>query len=132
MRTMTELAQKLEIQQDQQLSQQQIRIPIAKQRVIRSLTKSHKKTLRVSHISLWKFYPCLFINVINVTADYWLFLLNRTKLSRSIIAWILAFISICQKLSRNKKKRLLRNCCPPLRKPLIPQWMRTIQKSCRL
>jgi hypothetical protein len=45
MRTMTELAQKLEIQQDQQ------RIPIAKQSV-RSLTKSHKKTLRVSHISL--------------------------------------------------------------------------------
>jgi len=43
MRTMTELAQKLEIQQDQQ--------PIGKQRV-RNLTKSHKKTLRVSHISL--------------------------------------------------------------------------------
>jgi len=41
MRTMTELAQKLEIQ-DQQ--------PIGKQRV-RNLTKSHKKTLRVSHIS---------------------------------------------------------------------------------
>jgi hypothetical protein len=43
MRTMTELAQKLEIQQDQQ------RIPSAKQSV---RSKSHKKTLRVSHISL--------------------------------------------------------------------------------
>src|SRR2546429_10013609 len=48
-----------------------------------------------------KILPFLFINV---TADYWLFLLNRTKLSRSIIAWILAFISICQNFLETKKK----------------------------
>src|SRR5437660_1379462 len=55
-----------------------------------------------------KILPFLFINV---TADYWLFLLNRTKLFRSIIAWILAFISICQKLSQTKDKILIK--CHP-------------------
>jgi len=61
-----------------------------------------------------KILPFLFINV---TADYWLFLLNRTKLSRSIIAWILAFISICQKLSRNKKK-IVKELLPALKKAI--------------
>ena len=61
-----------------------------------------------------KILPFLFINV---TADYWLFLLNRTKLSRSIIAWILAFISICQKLSQNKKK-IVKKLLPTLKKAI--------------
>ena len=61
-----------------------------------------------------KILPFLFINV---TADYWLFLLNRTKLFRSIIAWILAFISICQKLSQNKKK-IAKELLPVLKKAI--------------